>query len=221
MAFADQIMKFLMDNVFYIVMIGLVVYVLYYFLRVKTVKKLKPLNRSEYERQQFVERMKHNKSHIFKWFQRGKYTLGKIESYRTFKAEFSNPVEITQLVLRPLLIDLKKIQIANPFAQLQAFQLINTKANKDVATKTISVPEWVSFDYYFGIYYDMLEEREHTELIKKDNVIRTDLNSLASIYLVKAQEQSTFDPEHAHEMTKLEKQLQIELAKTKGKSEAI
>jgi len=217
----DVIMAFIFENILIIVGLGVVVYFLYYYLRIKRTSKLRPLNRNEYERLQFIERMKHNKTHLYKWFLRGNKTLGKIISFRKFTYSASPPMETIQLVIRPPLINIGKLTITNPFAKLQAFQVIEKKASKDTVKGTISVDEWVSFDYYFGIYYDMIAEREHTQLIKRDNVIRSDLNALASIYLVKAQEQSTFDPDHAHEMTKLEKQLQIELAKTKGKSEAI
>ena len=78
-----------------------------------------------------------------------------------------------------------------------------------------------AFDYYFGIYYDLSIEKQHKDLIIEHNVLRTDINLLASRYFVKSQEQATYDPDKAHALAMKEKELQIELAKRKGKVETL
>jgi hypothetical protein len=87
--------------------------------------------------------------------------------------------------------------------------------------KTIYIDERVITDWYFGIYYDLSMKKELTEHIVNDNVFKTDLENLASIYFAKSQEQSTFTPDYAHDMAMREKELQIELAKKRGKMTSI
>lgn len=213
---------FLVRNFIFIVPICVIAYLVYRYLTVTRKAKLKPLDRSEVERLRFIERMKYNKPSIYKWFKRGEIYLGKIEYARNFTT--GNPtkdLEVTQLVVRPLLLNIGRIRLSNIFTKLQCFQIATKHIQKDLGDETLFVDDWIHFDKYFGVYYDGSQERDHTNIIKEDNILRTDLNELASIYFVKAQEQSTYNPDYAHRLALEQKKIEVELAKRKGKAETI
>ena len=253
----DVLMQFLADNVFFLVIVGLLGYLAYMYLRVKRTTLTKPINRSEIERMKFIERMKHNKTESFKWLFRGKNRVGKITHFREY---FTNPdnYKVAEIVVKPCLL----WRLTNPFSKSQAFMVNMGKISEEkkdfvkedvikmikiqndgfpekevplvhldkeyiIRNRVITdgdkliVPEWISFDHYFGIFHDATLPEEHMKIIKRDDVIRTDLNELASIYYCKSQEQSTFDPIRAHQLALEEKKLEIELAKARGKAETV
>ena len=253
----DAILKIFFDNIFIFVALGVLLYVFFMYFKVKSKSIAKPINRSEIERLQFIERMKHNVSNTYKYFYKGDTFIGKVVAYREYVRNPSNIV-LADMVIKPKWI----WKFSNPFGKSQAFQvylgklknvekkepvfqtgqvikmaqigdmnltipIIHMEDNEFSRTKvemdgnTIKVPELVSFDYYFGIYYDMTIPEEHMKNIKEDNLLRTDLNELASIYYCKSQEESTFDPIRAHETAMKQKEIELELAKSKGKAETI
>lgn len=211
----DALMKFFFENIFFFLVCGFALFFAIKYFRIKGKSITRPINRSEIERQRFIERMLPNINNE-EWLYRGKYNLGKITRSKVSILK-GNPTDVTikECVVKPMLF----WKLTNPFAKEKVFQ-INTKEVIFDGNKII-VPEWISFDYYFGIYYDLTIPKEHMEIIKNDNLIRTDLNELASVYYCKSQEQSTFDPIRAHQMALEEKRLEIELAKSKGKVESV
>jgi len=194
---------------------GVLVFYGYQLLRVK--KTYKVLNRSEVERLKFIERMSQNKVIKPMFLYKGKKMLGRITHLKEF-AYKGNPkgdnILIDQFVVKPILFG----KIPNPFTKSRVFQI--GVDSMDISNFKFVIKPYTYLDYYFGVYYDE-DTKAHTEIIKNDNVIRTDLNQLASIYFVKSQEQSTYDPVHAHALALKEKELQIELAKKRGKAETI
>jgi hypothetical protein len=130
------------------------------------------------------------------------------------KAKETKTIEITQMVVRSTILG-----FANPFSKPQAYQ-INNKYISRMGNK-LYMPKWLAIDKYFGKYYDVATLNTHHRIILRDDVLRTDIEEMASIYFAKSQEQSTFDPEHAHSMAMREKELEIELAKKKGQQESI
>jgi hypothetical protein len=227
-----------------VVALGVVAYFAYTYLRFGIGEKLKPINRSEIERTRFIERMKYNQPGDFGWVLRGSKLIGSIQSYREFELrmksqsrktkspqdlEFAAPavpaagqpatVKVVQMVVRPPLIGF--IKIANPLARLICLQLNDSELIKDAGAHEIVIPPHITLDYLFGIYYDASLEEQHTDFIKQDNLFRSDMNEIASIYFAKSQEQSTFDPVRAHELALKEKELQIEMAKKTGKTTSI
>jgi hypothetical protein len=211
----EAIMLWAENNIFILAMLGLVAFFGYNYLRIKRSSITKPINRSEIERQEFIKRMLPNKDGE-KWLYRGKNNLGKIilSKVGTIKG---NPIDLTikECVVKPPLF----WKITNPFAKEKIFQINQKEALFD--NDKYVIPNWISFDYYFGVYYDLTIPKEHMEIIKNDNLIRTDLNELASIYYCKSQEQSTFDPIRAHQMALEEKRIELELAKSKSKAESV
>lgn len=222
----DKILQFAFNNLFYIIIIGIIGFIIYRFVIVRR-RSVKIIDRSEVERIKFIERMKANKTEIPINFYRGSVNYGLITHYKEYDTIKGRPnkkdknkeepemIKISQMVVKPTLFG----KFPNPFAKSKCFQ-IKTSLIKKGTTKW-HLPIYQTLDFYFGIYYDDSNEETHTRIIKKDNIIRTDLNNVASIYFVKSQEQSTFDPIHAHKMALREKELEIELAKKKGQQESI
>lgn len=212
-------MDFVFGNIMWFMIGGVILWAVLNYLKVSTKFKPKPLNRSEVERMKFIERMKHNKVSKWKYITHGTKRVGKILAYREFtiKANPKPDKKIIQMIFKPMLI----FKLSNPFAKTQAMQLDAQFIDLDMGGKALIIPRWLTLDYYLGIYYDLASEREHTELIKQDNLFRTDMNQLASIYFAKSQEQSTFDPAHAHQLAMKEKELQIEMSKKKGQITSI
>lgn len=220
MAFGlNTVLDFIFQNIYIIAFIGVAGWFIYYLFRVRSTSKI--LNRSDIERLKFIERMKHNRIDKPMFLKKGKNTLGLITHFKQFPIEVpSNPdpkkkklVVINQMIVRSMFLG--KIPIGKP----QAFQIGNSEMN--IRGLVAEIKPHVFLDYYFGIYYDEETQPHHTQLIKNDNIMRTDLNSVASIYFVKSQEQSTYDPNFAHQMAMKEKELQIELARRRGKSESV
>lgn len=237
MAFAlpvnvGDIIDFIFQNIWIIVAISIAVIYLKDLVKWKT--KIKPLNRAEIERQKFIERMKANPANRFIMLSKGGHKLGIVTHFKEFyypeikaenvvkkgkvvdvkKIETGKNKKIVQILVSPLLFG----KIPNPFAKTQCYQIGENSMKRSLIEWNIK--SWIGMDYIFGVYYDE-NTIENTDIIKNDNIMRTDLNQIASIYYVKSQEQSTFDPAYAHQMALKEKELQIELARKKGKAETI
>jgi hypothetical protein len=168
---------------------------------------LKPINRIDIERKNFIERNKMNRS-SFKWLWRGEKLLGSIRFLRFTDLAHRDGDPQTpaiEIIYTPSLFGLK---IPNPFARDICIML-----NKETTEETypnITIDDVATFDRFLGIYYDRKLAEEY---IKVDSVFRTDLENLTSIYYAKAQEQCTIQPQFAHET--LAKQQDIELEKQK------
>jgi hypothetical protein len=139
------------------------------------------------------------------------------QAYNKLKEE--SEVKIGQLVVKPYLFE--KLGIVSPFGKSKCFQINMKKAEHDLKLQALILPKSITFDYIYGIYYDLTIEKEHIKIIKTDNIMRTDLDLQASRYFVKSQEQCVFSPDVAQQMALKEKELQIELAKRKGIKETL
>lgn len=128
------------------------------------------------------------------------------------------PETFIQMLVQPVFHEF--IKFPNIFAPLRIFQInLNDGIKMDRALGSVTIPENVAFDEFMGVNYDMTT-LNHINIIN-DQLLRTDFNSLASIYFVKSQEQSTYNPDNAHEMAMKQRELEIEMAKRKGKMTTI
>ena len=214
-------MDFIFGNIMYFVIAGVGIYIVSSYFKFGTRKKIKIVNISDIERMKFIERMKNNKS-TYKWLHRGKFLIGKVVAYRnaTIKGKGKDdPIHLSQMVVKPMLS--KALGIPRPFSKLMPFQI-----NADMVTPTspedLKIPAWITFDYFMGIYYgSSISEEKHKNVIIDNNLFRSTASQIASTFFSKSQEQSTFDPEHAHALAMKEKELQIQLAAKKGKITSI
>lgn len=219
----DAIMAFIFNNIFYFIALGFGIWFVSRYLKVGMGKKIQSVNIADIERMKFIERMKNNKPILFKWLYRGKDMIGKIQAMRTIPIKPNptpnpngSPDYVVQLLVKPMLV--AKLGITRPFSKLMPFQIAKSTIRMDSSTKSLGLPKWVSFDYFMGIWYDSsLKEEIHKDIIVDHNLFRSTAQQLASTFFSKSQEQSTFDPEHAHQLAMKEKELQIELAKKRGK----
>jgi len=225
--FFSMILDFFFQNILYFAAAGVAIFLIFTYFKFSTRTKVSTVNRAEVERVEFIKRMKENPNTEYKMLMRGRDVFGKIKAMRIVSLERpgtkANPeattIKVIQMVIKPTMF---RTIFEKPFSKELCFQIMADKVERfDPQTKDIILPATMSFDYLFGIYYDGSDERIHTDFIKQDNIFRSDLNQLASVYFAKSQEQSTFDPEHAHELAMKEKEVQIELSKKKGQLTAI
>jgi hypothetical protein len=113
------------------------------------------------------------------------------------------------------------MKLGNPFQKAICIQIWKNNCDLHSYQNTVSIKEQVTFDNIFGIFYDRTLEVELEEHIKNDDLFRTDLENLAAIYYVHSQEQSTFGEHYAHDMAMKDKELEIELARKRGKQSSI
>lgn len=242
------ISDFVFENIIYFVIVGVVIYVFFLYFKISSKTKFNQVNRAEVERVEFIKRMKENKNSFigiprtdvkptlddgevpdpqdypttekFTILSRGKDIIGKIKAIRKVVLKSGNiEKSVLQMVVKPTIW---KTKFENPTSKEICFQIDCEMVKKwDIDNKDIELYPTTTFDYVLGIYYDIKSEDLHTNFIKNDNLFRSDLNMLASIYFAKSQEQSTFDPEKAHQLAMKEKELQIELSKKKGQITSI
>jgi len=128
---------------------------------------------------------------------------------KNIKDELSKSVVI--IVFKPKFIG----KILNPFKR-EVIQIFDGLLIKEFDKKKLIIPADVFTDEFMGIFYDMTDPKFHLNIIH-EKMYETDLDAMASVWFVKAQELSTFDPDKAHAMAMKEKELQIELARKRGK----
>ena len=213
-------MDFIFGNIMYFVIGGVALFAVTNYFRFGSRKKVKIVNVADIERMKFIERMKNNKS-SFKWLHRDKFFIGKIVALRnaTIKGKSNPEKQITQMIIKPMLS--QRLNIPRPFSKLMPLQL-----DYNMLTPTspahLNMPAWITFDYFMGIYYGSSHSEEtHKNVIIDNNLFRSTAQQIASTFFSKSQEQSTFDPEHAHALAMKEKELQIQLAAKKGKITSI
>jgi hypothetical protein len=223
------IMDWVFKNIFYVAVLGLAVYFIHEYFTLKRVEKIKSVDRSEIERKNMIERLKLNPSRKYKWLYKGKKCIGNIQTIVGSTIPHNpEPLEVLTITFRPLLIE-TPIKIVNPFAKTKPIVVDNATVivtqdsyGNVVETDKITIQDSIAINQYMGIYYTV-GTRE--ELIKNNirdfDVFKTDINNLSSIYFVKSQEQSTYAPQYAHELALKEKEIQLEMAKKKGKMETI
>lgn len=207
-SFIEQVLDWCGSH-WYIFLIGFGIYFVWNKW-LKTPAKLKPIYRAEIERKNFIERNKQNRS-AFRWLWRGNKILGQIKTLRRSDMahkENDVPIPAIEIVYKPSLLGLK---IPNPFSK--DICIILDKETTETIFPDVTIDETATFDKFMGMYYDRKFQKQAEEYIKVDNVFRTDLENLTSIYYAKAQEQSTIQPQFAHET--LAKQQDIELEKQK------
>lgn len=236
----NGLLDFVFGNIVWFILFGGIVFLILNYLKVSSKKAFKPVDRSEIERLKFIDRLQNNDTE-FRHLFRGKNLIGNIKKMsvltvevpdiydkkkkKAYKKEEKAPADpekedqkltcVVQLIVKPTISNL--IRIDNPLSKLMAFQISQQNVMIDTSKKALTVPVSTYLDKYFGIFYDKNTEYIHSALILKDNVIRTDIDLLSSIYFAKSQEQATFDPEKAHALALKEKEIQVELAKRSSK----
>jgi hypothetical protein len=210
--------------IFVVAILGFIAYQFFHFITKSTTK---PVSREEIERQRFIERMKINSNQYpFKYLYRGNDRIGKI-IYSKGSQITANPHNhiLIEMVVKPTLF----LGMTNPFSKEMAIQVNYGSFNEKNELEKVCIedgdklvlPSWVHFDYYFGIFYDNTIQEKHHEIIKNTDLFLTDLNELASIYFVKSQEQTVFNPVAALPVILKEKDKQTEMEKKKGRVETI
>lgn len=242
----DMLLEFAFNNIFFIVAGGVIVWFLYTWLKVSRRTKYKVIDRKEVERMNFIESMKFNNSTQYKrlykgiltdgYGKRGDHLLGKITHYMEFEQtpmkhipmkdgstklvpteKEAKPIPMIAMIVKPMLF----WKFTNPFKKANPILLEN---NGDIMKydENIIIPTSLAIDNLFGYYYSLnTDSGNKIRNIIDSRILVTDFNQMASRYYVKGQEQCIYSPELAHQMALKEKELQIELAKRKGKQDIL
>jgi uncharacterized membrane protein len=144
----------------------------------------------------------------------GSKFLGKITNIG-FRFTNPNKERVFEIVYNPKWF----WEFANPFKKelLRIYEkslILNKARNSMVILPTVSI------DSHLGLFYDVPFEINHVNWIN-ERLFEHDKEDLSSFYYVESQKRSTFDLEFAHAMAMKEKELQIELARKKGKMSTI
>lgn len=213
------------NNLIYIVGAFAIFFFIKWLIDRKKNVKLKPISRSEEERKRFVDRNKYNRTE-YKTLFRGDQQLAKIVYLRGTTLNSETPVlnkdnkpigtPIIEAVVRsavvvfgikiPFLWSMKKEGLCFYASSVTELDPINKK---------ITIDKKITFDKFFGIYYDRQYEKEFVNFIKENTILRTDYDNMSAIYYSKAMEQAVFNPVYAKDMGIEQTRLEAEKEKRK------
>lgn len=190
---------------------GVIVLLVLYFLGKRPKSALKPVNRNEIERENFIRRMEFNDT-PYKWIE----VLGK-KKYKVLKLQPSEKETdlIYELVLKPVLYGLFAYGKPNAYV----FNVTNFKfyTNKP---DTIFLNNGVTCWNYGGIFYDNSFTNDNIKYFKRSYNGQTDWEELSSSYYASSQEASVVsDPNRAHDT--LGAHLEIERIKEERKKQQL
>jgi hypothetical protein len=229
MGFVNSFSSFIQNN--FLLLVGGIVIIFLGASLIKTViKKPKTISRSEVEKANRIKALVKNSNSIYEQtvvdgntgfdystfnslFHGVKY-LGQIMNI-AMREEKSNPEgearQVLEMVFKPPIF----MGISDPFKK-DLIRVYKTEVILDKSKKAIVILPQTTIDYKLGFYYDVPNEEKHYNWIN-ENLNKTDMESNTSIYYVEGQKRSTFDYEFAQQMALKEKELQIELARKRGK----
>lgn len=179
---------------------------LYVWRNYKPKSQVKPVKRSEIERDQFLKRMSFNDTNFKNlWVNnKPKYRIRKFQA-STYK-DGQNDIRVFELVMKPLKFGLLPIGKEEGYTvRAENLSEHDTKPN-DLVLKLGS-----TFWYRQGVYMDNSFSKNLIAWFVREYSAQTDLENLSSVYYASAQEQSVIDPDRGH-MT-LSDHLEIEKIK--------
>jgi hypothetical protein len=189
---------------------GVIVLIVLYFLKNRPKTGLKPINRNEIERENFIRRMEFNDT-PYKWIEMN----GK-KKYRILKLQPSekDTISVFEFVLKPVLYGLFAYGKSNAYV----FNAANFKfytAKQDTIFLNNGVTAW----NYGGIFYDNSFSNDFISYFKRTYTALTDWENLSSQYYASSQEASVVDPDRAH--ATLGAHLEIERIKEERKKQQL
>ena len=138
------------------------------------------------------------------------------KEYETLKQEVEKNADIIyEIVYRPVWF----MTFTNPF-KIELLRIFKTSLIMDKSKGQLVIDPTVSIDKKGGFYYDVSNEKRNLNWIN-EMIHKHDYEDLASFYFVESQKRATLDLEYAHEMSLKEKDLQVELARKRGKMSSI
>ena len=216
------------NQYWYLFLIAVIaIFILWFFLSRRKGKGFVQIDRSDIEREKFIVRNKYNYPDNEHYLYRAGVLLGRIMAIKTIKfvkkpteaqqkgkdinkEELKPEEELTvfEIVAKPTLFGWRV-----PFAFGREVCIIQDVKHCVMNRDNLILKQEIPLHMIFGIYYDESLEDRGVEFIKNDYIIRTDYENFASVSYTKAMEQSTLDPEHAHEVQ--HQQLEIENEKAR------
>jgi len=131
----DQVMAFIFNNIFYIVGLGLIIFVLWSYLKISKRTKFTIIDRRKIEKANFIEEMKYNVASKYKLLFKGKQLIGKISHYAegVVDVKGQSPVNIMKIVFKPTF---RSLPFVKPFTKPEALMIqddtITPKKSKEI-----------------------------------------------------------------------------------------
>lgn len=138
------------------------------------------------------------------------------KEYEQLKIEIEQSADVIyELVYRPVWF----MNFTNPF-KIELLRIFKSSLIMDRSKGQLVINPTVSIDKKGGFYYDVPNEKRNLNWIN-ESIHKHDYEDLASFYFVESQKRATLDLSYAHEMAMKEKDLQVELARKRGKMSSI
>jgi hypothetical protein len=227
--------NFIQANFIWIVLLIVGAFGILYFVRIRS-KQPKTINRNQVEKHRRIEELRYTGRTIknitnlngleikgvdeYRNIFHGRIWLGEISNITERTEEITSngkkeEKEILEMVFRPKWF----WNFASPFRK-DLLRVFKDCVVLDSSRKNIVILPTISIDGFMGYYYDVPNEKTHTNWVN-DQIFKHDKEDTTSFYYVESQKRSTFDLEFAHDMAMKEKELQVELARKRGKMTSI
>ena len=191
--------------------LGGFIFVAYILFKSSSSKTPKPVQRSVVERQNFLDRMKFNKSDTYKKIEvngKYRYQIEKIQA-STHEGE-----QVLEMVLKPLVFGLLAIGKEDGYV-FKGVNFTYDTGKPSVLTMGLGVTAWKRE----GLYYDNTLNKKQIEYFSREYSAQTDMETLSSEYYAMGQENSVIDPTRAH--ATLSEHLNIERIKEERKKQQL
>lgn len=217
----NGVINFVTNNWILIAMV--VIIIILFGMYVKKKPKFKPISREDTERKKFIDREKLNKTDL-KYLYRGNRLYGQIRtlSAHLIPADKDQKEEkrLINIVFKPCVLGIK--WLTDPFEKDVALVVSAENSDFSYAKSSFTIDESAIMNKFDGVRYDVTDKKEALKYIRDEQVSVTDWENHSSVMFVEAQKMSTFgDSSNANAMALKEKELQVELAKKRGKQSSI
>jgi hypothetical protein len=240
--YGGGITTFIKDNMLVLGLIGVIIFAFIMFVKFKS-KTPKIISRAEIEKSRRIDELKYNnrvipereeyynyetgktelsdvKYYSYNYLLNGDNLIGTIQSIgkKNLRVMNDGTEEIKnyyEIVFKPKMF----LKFANPFKK-EIIVVFDDDIHLFKGRKAVMIDHAVSIDREMGILYTTPHQREIMNMVN-EHIYKTDKESNASFYFVESQKRSTIDIDFAHDMAMKEKELQIELARKKGKVTSI
>lgn len=159
----------------------------------KTTDKIKPVKRSEIERDNFIKRMSFNDNTYKNLVVNGKpkYRIKKIQA-STYEVDKAT-IKIMEMVLQPLHFRFLPFGKVNGYV-FNGDNVKRSETNQNNLDLKLGTTTWLQN----GVFMDNSFPKEVITYFKRDYVAFTDFENLSSVYYASAQEQSVIEPNRGH-----------------------
>jgi len=237
----DTVIIFIQSHLVWIAGIVAIIFFVMWLMGKGKKKELKPVFRKEYDKKIFEERNELNPSPV-KWLYKGNTLLGKIKflkgtkiinqitkktRVKTDDGEMDVDVidktidkSVYEIVIAPLLWELG-FKIVNPFGNRKCIIVFKNSTAINYAESQLWIDPKKPFEQIYGIYYEANEELDLVDFVQDKSIFRVDMEKASDQYFAESLKRSAINQDYAHAEAMAREELEIEMAKRRGKQSSI